>query len=104
MEYKVAKIHSMLKPGSIIKAFNGTFYHESWCHEFSRDEIDSWLESGWIEEIQELEFTRRDMLEFGNICVNRTGLFNTQIELSRFIIDKKPKNHGNKKNIIKHQG
>lgn len=38
--------------------------------------IDYWFEKGWIEEIEEKEFTKRDMIEFASYRI-RTSLGNT---------------------------
>lgn len=48
---------------------NKSYYFSSaWAHDFSFDEIEAWLDSGWIEELEEFEFIKKDMRLFGQQC------------------------------------
>lgn len=69
-KYKVTEKHELLKENVILEFSLSKYINSAvWAHEFSEDEITSWLESGWIEEIQEPEFTRNDMIDFLNYFV-----------------------------------
>jgi hypothetical protein len=65
-KYKTTSKHPGYKEGLIIKlSSNDNSYLEDHDYDFYYDfPIDLALKKGWIEEIQEPEFTRNDMIEF----------------------------------------
>ena len=64
-KYRVTEKHSHFKENLEIH-FRGTVYFLSVVdyYTFSLEELKEWIESVWIEEIQEPEFTKQDMIEF----------------------------------------
>lgn len=63
-KYKVTEIHPYLKEGIVLESHKrcvDEYFSSAWAHTFAYDEINDWLVSGWIEEIQEPEFTKDDI-------------------------------------------
>ena len=97
MKYKVTEKHSLYKEGLIIKEYApnnyGIFINDYDCQVdgISFYEIEDLLTKGWIEEIQEPEFTRDDMKLFGAQCAQewqKHKLLYTENELDKFIKNK----------------
>ena len=87
MKYTVTKKHQLLKEGIILESNKDYHFSSVWAHEFHKDEIDDWIETGWIEEVQELEFTKKDMIIFGNICYHHNPSFiNIENKLNEYLL------------------
>lgn len=66
-KYIVTERHEFLKKGAVLD-YN---INDSLVYLFSVTEyINNWVKSGWIEEIQEHEFTKRDLTGFADHCLN----------------------------------
>lgn len=73
-KYRVTKEHAILKKDLFLsnykKGLTDWFYSLPYGHDtivsFGSNEISRWLKLGWIEEIQEPEFTRNQLIDFGN--------------------------------------
>ena len=69
-KYRVNEKHGILKKDIVLESTHTGYFSREWAHEFPFDEINEWLESGCIEEIQEPEFTENQLMSFGNLCIN----------------------------------
>ena len=94
-KYRVTEKHKLLKDNIILEhgIITGTYFSSVWAHEFSNDEIKDWIENGWVEEIQEKEFTKDDMIKFAN-WANKCDVANVDHEgyLCEWIRNQKNKN------------
>ena len=74
MKYKVTEKHPYLKDCSIQIYDQDSYYIEYDVDNDFYSELmpwvlpKEWIECGWIEEIEEPEFTKADMLNFNNWC------------------------------------
>jgi hypothetical protein len=79
MKYKVTSKHPYFKPG-VIAGGNDYYIISYYAHndEWSSDilltdtDIECWVNYGWIEKIQEKEFTKNDMIEY-ELWANKRG-------------------------------
>lgn len=69
-KYRVTEKHEFIKEDTILERDLIGAVLKKWDHYFSRYEKDTWLEDGWIEEIQEPEFTKEDMIDFYKFAIN----------------------------------
>lgn len=69
-KYRVAKKHSFYKTGCefVKRDCEEIEFKSGWITSESEHNIRYWLKEGWIEEIQEPEFTKDDMIEFAKKC------------------------------------
>jgi len=95
--YRVTKKHPELKPGNTIEE-----YHENGCQEYALNGgiaieinpniIPYYLTEGFIEEIQESEYTRQDMLDLLEFAdsdyVQRSGLLDWDAIIEEWIKSK----------------
>lgn len=66
-KYKVTDKHELLKKDITLEPnVDESYFSSAWAHVFDGSEIKDWNDSGWIEEIQELEFTKDDMISILN--------------------------------------
>jgi hypothetical protein len=72
-KYRVTEKHSLLKEDIILSNYKDDPGMKTWFYtphsdykvlSFGSYDISKWLKLGWIEEIQEPEFTKDDMLKF----------------------------------------
>lgn len=62
-KYRVTGKHEFLKEGIILESYSYRYNSLSRVHVFDKDDLDVWLKNSWIEEIQEPEFTRSDVIK-----------------------------------------
>ena len=74
-KYRVTDKHSFLKKGTLIFSNNGniSYHNDGGDFTYLLDFVEkghelSWSKCGWIKEIQKLEFTKDDLLSFGDYC------------------------------------
>ncbi len=90
-KYRVTEQHEYLKEGLILSNYTDDPYYYSprsnyGVHECTQTEITKLLESGWIEKIQEPEFTKSDMIIFGTQCYNkRPDFININNEFEKYL-------------------
>lgn len=66
MKYLTTYDHPELKQGiEISQAQDGIYYSQAGFAQFTEHQIKAMLESGKIKEVQEPEFTKDDMYDFG---------------------------------------
>lgn len=68
-KYRTTDKHPQLKPGVQVmesKSVNDYFHFKGNCVFVNTVDFRVWLNDGYIEEIQEPEFTKDDMIDFAN--------------------------------------
>lgn len=93
-KYRVKKEHPGLQEGEMRKYKDGAYDFLSgsgfYLHlEFSKSVIKEWISEKWIEEIQEPEFTKDDMIKFAH---SRAGHNTYTTDLDKWIKEYKNEN------------
>ena len=93
-KYRVTKEHGFLKEGILYFMGNDKLsYTEkdadfTYILDYNITFKSKWLNSGWVEEIQEPEFTKSDMILFGQQCAaewQKHKLLYVDNELAKYV-------------------
>ncbi len=88
-KYRVTDKHPEIQEKVILSPEGDTYYSASKAIAYDTEQIERLLEHGWIEEIQQHEFTRDDMINFCTFFESLTGTPHYRNELDKWIKENK---------------